>query len=276
MRFPLLFPALVLSALLVFGCGEEPRKPDEEAGERKPAESMRDEPTLAARNASEAIPEALPPEFVGSFPKSDSPPEFVGPLPREDSPPEFVGPLPQKDSPPEFVGPALPPDGLLDRKAAACPVKPKEPAVDAGKKAGKKPAKKRRTAAKAPAVPKPGPKGPAPETLGQAEEHFRRFAGDWMDSVSNNLLHTARDMQVVEKDGGYLARFVHVEEESLTSAVRASEVASCPWVGTLRYIVAHYENFCSTPECARNGPFDCVKRVRNTEIFRFYRGGWAD
>lgn len=233
--------------LIIPGCGEDreaERKKEKQAAEQAEREFMR---KLAERPVT-------PPDYVGPEPQwwwlnPPSPPNYVGPEPawwrKEPIPPDCVGPLAEKAQ-----------------------KQPSEPV----KKVKKKPAAKKPVARKAPPAPS---KSVSRKSKVKVEQEFEAFAKNFLDKMSRNLRHSARNKEVVKSADGYVARFIHLDKDTLSMEVKPCE-GPASYVGVMRYLEDHYENECGTEDCAKNGPFTLVKKVRFTEIFRYAGGRWHE
>jgi hypothetical protein len=265
MKIRTIVTTFLLALLIIPGCGEDrqaERKEEKQSAEEAEREFMR---KLAERPVT-------PPDYVGPEPKwwwlnLDSPPDYVGPEPKwwwlnPDSPPEYVGPVPawwrKAPVPPDCVG-------LLVEKKSEQPAEPV-------KKVKKKPAAKKTVARKTPSVsPKKGSRKPK----AQVEREFESFAKNFLDKMSRNLRHSVRNKEVVKSGSGYVARFIHLDKDTLSMEVKPCE-GPASYVGVMRYLEDHYENECGTEDCAKDGPFTLVKKVRFTEIFRYAGGRWHE
>jgi type IV secretory pathway VirB10-like protein len=248
--------AIIATALIfVFGCadGEEP----EEARKQKTRTEQRAEREFADRLAQ----------------RPQTPPEYVGPEPKwwwlnPDSPPNFIGPEPgwwrKAPVPPECVGPQV--AAVPDTEAGA----------EEGVAETARPEKKKKTAVRAPVPARTEPRARAkPKSADQVRREFGRFANRFLDKMARNLRHSAANKEIVETRNGYVARFIHLEKDSMTLDVKPCEGAAS-YVGVMRYLENHYENECVTADCAKDGPFLLVKKVRFTEIFRYAGGRWHE
>lgn len=182
------------------------------------------------------------------------------------SPPEYVGPEPKWwlcDSPPAFVGPE--------------PGWRPEPPVPPGQTAAEKSTALEKKVAKTAPAPAPKPvrtKSPAKNAV-EVEREFQDFCERFLEKMARNLRHTAMNKEVLKTGNGYLARFIHLEKDSMTVDVKPCE-GPASYVGVMRYLEGHYENECGTADCAKEGPFVLVKKVRTTEIFRYAGGRWRE
>lgn len=127
------------------------------------------------------------------------------------------------------------------------------------------------------AVKTPRPKRPrisvAPKTIEEARREFEDFAKVFVDKMARNLRHTAENKEIIKTVGGYRARFIHLEKDTVTVEVKPCE-GPASYVGLMKYLEGHYQNECATESCAKDGPFELVKKVRTTEIFRYAGGRW--
>lgn len=143
-----------------------------------------------------------------------------------------------------------------------------------------KPAKPAKTgkalAAAGPARPaaKASAASSGPLTLDRVREEFAVFAGQWLASLSRNMLGSAARMEVAPSAEGFVARFTEVDSATLELEVKPTDTPACPFVGVMRYFERSYECRGDTPDAARTGSFAPVRNVRITEIFRHSGKRW--
>lgn len=116
----------------------------------------------------------------------------------------------------------------------------------------------------------------APATREAARCRFVEFAVRWMGTIGRNLRHTESDKQVLREGGGYVARFVRLDSSSASFSIKPSTSGSAPFIGVLRYEEHHFEGRGPSGSEAVSGPFQRVRRLRVTEIFRFVDGRWVN
>jgi hypothetical protein len=233
-----------MALVAAFGCSDEPRQ----AETRTQAEMQAEQAFL------ERLGEPVPP------------PDYEGPAPKW----WWLEPESAKN-----LGA---PDPDWWKKAPLCEIEPEvtqpetalpEPAPPIAEKA--KPKKKQA------AVKTPRPKRPrisaTPKTIAEAQRDFEAFAKLFVDKMARNLRHTAENKEVVKTAGGYRARFIHLEKDTVTVEVKPCE-GPASYVGLMKYLEGHYQNECATEACAMDGPFKLIKKVRTTEIFRYAGGRW--
>ena len=153
---------------------------------------------------------------------------------------------------------------LLPPPAAASV--PKAPAKAPAKEAAKAPVRA--------ATPASRPAKAGPLTLERARDEFGSFARQWVATLSRNMLGNAARMAVTQEEGGYVARFAEVEQDSMELEVKATDSPTCPFVGVLKYFECSYESRGDTPEAAKAGAFSRVRKVRVTELFRHSGARW--
>ena len=115
----------------------------------------------------------------------------------------------------------------------------------------------------------------AEDQLDAVKKAFEVFQDDWIQKVQAEG-NWGEDKNTVEADpqGGYRASYRKVSE-AREMEVKPTDDKKSPYVGVLRYEEQLYSSHGETPELAKQGPFECVKRVVVTEIFRYSEGKWV-
>lgn len=111
--------------------------------------------------------------------------------------------------------------------------------------------------------------------LGQADQSFRTFAAQWVNTVGKSYRCTVSKKEVVKTPNGYVARYFHVPDGTLTTRVKTTDRPGCPFVGVLSYHEHVLEATGASPEAALAGDFSPVKRSKITEIFRHDGSRWV-
>jgi hypothetical protein len=106
------------------------------------------------------------------------------------------------------------------------------------------------------------------------KEAFEVFQNDWIAKLSQHGEFGEGKIKV-EKDpqGRYRATYRAIAKDR-ESEVKATGDKKSPYVGVLKYEEQTYAHIADTPELARQGPFECERRVVITEIFRYTNGKW--
>lgn len=243
MKIRMILIVFMAALLFLSGCGEEKDTSEKDGSAREQKAEQEFLERLAERPVT-------PPDYVGPEPKwwwlnPDSPPNYVGPEPgwwrKAPIPPACVGPIVESE--------------------------PEEPETPK-KKVQKAPAKPK-------AVVRKPPRRSAPKSQDEVHREFEIFAERFLDKMARNLRHTSLNKEVIKAGAGYVARFVRLDKTTLTVDVKPCE-GPASYVGVMRYHEGHYENRCGTEDCAKDGPFKLVKKVRFTEIFRYAGGRWHE
>lgn len=121
-----------------------------------------------------------------------------------------------------------------------------------------------------------GRKTKAPATREAVRCRFVEFAGQWMGIVNRSLRHSESSKQVLREGGVSIARFVRLAPSTATFSIKPSSSGSAAFVGVLRYEEHHFEGRGPTDAAAVEGPFQRVRRMRITQIFRFVGGRWVN
>ena len=120
-------------------------------------------------------------------------------------------------------------------------------------------------------APSAFPKG----SLDRARDQFHHFTGRWLERIRDNMRFSERKAQVVRSAGAFLAKYSRLESGSRQMEVKATDSPGCPFVGVLKYLEHQYEARGATADQALAGPFQRVKTVRVTEIFRYSGDAWV-
>lgn len=120
------------------------------------------------------------------------------------------------------------------------------------------------------------PRKRGPVTLETATTQFETFARSWVDRVGRNFKDRQGHVCVRQEGGEWVASYVAVEDTSLETTVKSKDSRTCPYVGVLRYQEHHFEARGASSDAVRQGPFERVRRVRVTEIFRYDTGRWVN
>lgn len=116
----------------------------------------------------------------------------------------------------------------------------------------------------------------APVSAEAVRCRFAAFAGQWLGKIGRSLRHTEGNMELAPDKEGWVARFVRLDQDSASFQVNPSASSGCPWVGVLRYEEHHFEGRGPSASLAAEGPFEHVRSLRVTEIFRFVSGRWTE
>jgi len=236
---------LIVAIAAVCGCSDEPKQADSKSQAEQQAEAA----------------------FLDRLGEPGRPSGYTGPAPQwwwldPDHPRNPAAPEPG------WWKRAQPPLCELVPEPEPEPVQPEVPEPPAVKPEKPRP----KVAAKAPRPKRPKISA-KPKSRKEAQREFEAFAEDFVDKMARNLRHSATNKQVVKNGSGYRASFIHLEKDTVTVEVKPCE-GPAAYVGLMRYLEGHYENECATEECAVQGPFKLVKKVRTTEIFRYAGGRW--
>lgn len=132
----------------------------------------------------------------------------------------------------------------------------------------------------------------APKTPGAAKAaSARKPAGDTIEDVHNKLETLARAKlrhmneslrpcqtrkDVVRNGTEFVARYLAVDPDSLSTDVHDAQGPGAKYVGLIVYHEQEFENRADTREAALTGSFTLVRARRVTEIIRYDKGKWID
>lgn len=160
---------------------------------------------------------------------------------------------------------------LLVGALTVCPARADEPAPDA---------KSMDMAAVAPGkarTPVTAKNMPAylDEDLATKHATFTSFARTKVKSFNRNHRLSRSRMQIVKQpDGSYLARYHHIDDQSLICKVRRSKSKTVPYVGVLTYKERVFEAVAESPDACRSAEFIPVAVIPSRHIFSYKQGAW--
>ena len=125
------------------------------------------------------------------------------------------------------------------------------------------------------AVPGKGAKSSAdtPERLQQDLDSFAKKCVISMNSQLRPGLHTKE--VAPHPNGGYVARYMVVDADSLQTSYNPAENKYVQYVGKMIYHEVEYSSTGTTKEQALAGPFNEVNRVPVTELIKYMKGKWT-
>lgn len=116
----------------------------------------------------------------------------------------------------------------------------------------------------------------AQENDPKVEAAFVSFTNAWLDKVERSMI-SSPDHPIVKREGdGFVASYAELVRENTTRRVKRTNSPSAPYVGVFRYYELHYECRAASKKAALGGEFVKAKKVRVTEIFRYYNGKWKN
>lgn len=124
--------------------------------------------------------------------------------------------------------------------------------------------------AKAPVIAKPA----QAETTLEVKAKLDAFARAHVNRCNATLVPCRTAMSVKQENGRYVARYLEVDPDTLTTEIYASKSPGCQYVGHIVYLEKVYESIGKTKNEAQNGAFKPIKARRIRELTRYDKGAW--
>lgn len=145
------------------------------------------------------------------------------------------------------------------------------------KAAVQKPAQAAKPAPKSTQVAKVAPaKKPVGETLEDVHNKLDTLARAKLRHMNESLRPCQTRKDVVQNGNEFVARYLAVDTDSLSTDVHDAQGPGAKYVGLIVYHEQEYESRAATKEAALTGSFTMVKARRVTEIIRYDKGKWID
>jgi hypothetical protein len=140
-----------------------------------------------------------------------------------------------------------------------------------------KTAKAAKPAAKTTQVAKVAPaKKPVGETIEDVHNKLDTLARAKLRHMNESLRPCQTRKDVVQNGNEFVARYLAVDTDSLSTDVHDAQGPGAKYVGLIVYHEQEYESRAATKEAALTGSFTMVKARRVTEIIRYDKGKWID
>lgn len=134
---------------------------------------------------------------------------------------------------------------------------------------------------------KPAPKttqvakvAPAQKPVGESIEDVHNKLDTLARAKLRHMNESLRPCQtrkdVVQNGNEFVARYLAVDTDSLSTDVHDAQGPGAKYVGLIVYHEQEYESRAATKEAALTGSFTMVKARRVTEIIRYDKGKWID
>jgi len=120
------------------------------------------------------------------------------------------------------------------------------------------------------------PDKPLHPKAGEASQKFISFCERWIETLNKNYIHSERNVELVNKDGKYTARYTAIDMNSVRIEIKESAYDHTPFVGLLKYSETQLESEAASAQAAKSGKFNVVKRIGVTEIFRYTKDHWVE
>lgn len=134
---------------------------------------------------------------------------------------------------------------------------------------------------------KPAPKttqvakvAPAQKPVGESIEDVHNKLDTLARAKLRHMNESLRPCQtrkdVVQNGNEFVARYLAVDTDSLSTDVHDAQGPGAKYVGLIVYHEQEFESRAATKEAALTGSFTMVKARRVTEIIRYDKGKWID
>lgn len=159
----------------------------------------------------------------------------------------------------------------------AAPPQQTQQTKKAAAKTTDKTAKAAKPAAKTTQVAKVAPaKKPVGETIEDVHNKLDTLARAKLRHMNESLRPCQTRKDVVQNGNEFVARYLAVDTDSLSTDVHDAQGPGAKYVGLIVYHEQEYESRAATKEAALTGSFTMVKARRVTEIIRYDKGKWID
>ncbi len=110
--------------------------------------------------------------------------------------------------------------------------------------------------------------------LARLREHLRELALSRLVIMASRLTFNAAHHGVEQRGDRWVAHYKDISPETLSVQIKQLEGNSGKVVGLVRYAVLHYEASAATQASLAGQEFAMVKRLWQTEIFRYNGSSW--
>ncbi|WP_353116417.1 hypothetical protein [Nitratidesulfovibrio sp.] len=167
------------------------------------------------------------------------------------------------------------PAGAADTAATPQPQQTKKAADKTAKAA--QATKSAKPAAKPTQVAKVVPaKKPVGDTIEDVHNKLDTLARAKLRHMNESLRPCQSRKDVVQNGNEFVARYMAVDPDSLSTDVHDAQGPGAKYVGLIVYHEQEFESRAATKEAALTGDFTVVKARRVTEIIRYDKGKWID
>lgn len=173
--------------------------------------------------------------------------------------------------------------GAADTAATTQTQQTKKTAAQTTDKSTKAAAQKPAQAAKPAATAKPTQvakvapaKKPVGETIEDVHNKLDTLARAKLRHMNESLRPCQTRKDVVQNGNEFVARYLAVDTDSLSTDVHDAQGPGAKYVGLIVYHEQEFESRAATKEAALTGSFTMVKARRVTEIIRYDKGKWID
>ncbi|SDB20363.1 hypothetical protein SAMN05660653_00965 [Desulfonatronum thiosulfatophilum] len=115
-----------------------------------------------------------------------------------------------------------------------------------------------------------------PVVPSHVEQQFSDFSHKWIDKIDRNFASRIGKMEIIPHSGGYLARYMQIDRDSISWSVKTISGSPLNYIGLLEYVEWTYECMAPTREAVEQGPFVRVRGRQVTEIFQYDKNKWLE
>ncbi|HEU6438659.1 MAG TPA: hypothetical protein VE028_14550 [Nitratidesulfovibrio sp.] len=119
-------------------------------------------------------------------------------------------------------------------------------------------------------------KKPLGETIEEVHNKLDTLARAKLRHMNESLRPCQSRKDVVQNGNEFVARYMAVDPDSLSTDVHDAQGPGAKYVGLIVYHEQEFESRAATKEAALTGNFSVVKARRVTEIIRYDKGKWID
>lgn len=112
------------------------------------------------------------------------------------------------------------------------------------------------------------------ETTLEVKAKLDAFAREHTRKANLTLVPGRSSMSVKKENGLFVARFLEVDIDTMTTEIYSSNTPGCQYVGHIVYLEKTYECTGKNKVEAQQGDFKAVKARRIRELTRYDRGAW--
>lgn len=119
-------------------------------------------------------------------------------------------------------------------------------------------------------------KKPVGDTIEDVHNKLDTLARAKLRHMNESLRPCQSRKDVVQNGNEFVARYMAVDPDSLSTDVHDAQGPGAKYVGLIVYHEQEFESRAATKEAALTGDFTVVKARRVTEIIRYDKGKWID
>ncbi|WP_035064215.1 hypothetical protein [Nitratidesulfovibrio termitidis] len=163
-----------------------------------------------------------------------------------------------------------------EKASAKSPAKSPDKSAKAAPQKSTQPAKSAKAAPGTQVAKVTPAKKPVGETIEDVHNKLDTLARAKLRHMNESLRPCQSRKDVVQNGNEFVARYMAVDPDSLSTDVHDAQGPGARYVGLIVYHEQEYESRAATKEAALTGNFSVVKARRVTEIIRYDKGKWID